>query len=123
MINALSDTRVDVVGDLSAVTAESLSKYAAKVEKKENAGLSYVGSSLLLREDTEIRHYFKVSGGIEQFSFTVDGRKVTPILGVYHAVEENIGAVRLARGAGLTVHGGAVLNVLNSAAADEYFGS
>ena len=43
-------------------------------------------------------------------------------LGVYHAVAENIGAVRLARGAGLTVHGGAFLNVLNSAAADEYFG-
>ena len=92
-----ADTRVEVVGDLSAVTAESLSKYAAKVEKKENAGLSYVGSSLLLREDTEIRHYFKVSGGIEQFSFTVDGRKVTPILkdGYYYVPISNINAKNL----------------------------
>ncbi len=41
-------------------------------------------------------------------------------LGIRHALAENIGALRQAREAGFAVHGGAFLNVLNSAAAEAY---
>ncbi len=111
LVNALSDLgslaqqyfQVDVencaeiLGDLSTVTMDSLSEYAAKVNVKEGTGLNFIGSSLILREDITIRHYFKVSGDISQYTFKVDGKKVTPIQkGDYYYVEIcNIFAVDL----------------------------
>lgn len=41
-------------------------------------------------------------------------------LGVNDAVCENIGAIKLARDAGLNMHGGSYLNILNSEALEEY---
>ena len=90
--------RVDVLGDLSAVTADTVKDYAAKIEVKEGVGIEYYGSSLLLREDTTVRHYFKLKGGqISQFTFTVDGQKVTPVQkGDYYYVQiTNISARNL----------------------------
>ena len=93
LVNALSDlgslaqqyfkvdveNRAEVLADLSAVTLESVSGYAPTVNVKDGSGLNFIGTSLLLREDVTIRHYFKVTGDISQYSFTVDGKKVTPI--------------------------------------------
>ena len=93
LVNALSDlgslsqlyfkvdeeNRAEVLADLSAVTLESVTDYAPQVNVKDGAGLSFIGSSLLLREDFTIRHYFKVTGDISQYTFMVDGKKVTPV--------------------------------------------
>ena len=94
VVNALSDlgslaqeqfqynpeARVDVVGELSAVTADMLTKYEPKVEAETGAGVTYYGSSLLLRDVTTIRHYFKAAGGdVSGYTFTVDGVQVTPV--------------------------------------------
>ena len=102
MVNALSDlgslaqqyfkvdveNRAEVLADLSTVTLESVSQYAAKVDVKDGTGLNYIGSSLLLREDITIRHYFKVTGDISQYTFKVDGKKVTPVQkGDYYYVQ------------------------------------
>ena len=74
------DTRVEVQGDLSAVTADSVSQYAMTLNAKTGVGITYYGSSLLLNEDSTIRHYFTVqSGSISQFTFKVDGKKVNPV--------------------------------------------
>ena len=55
---------------------------------KEGAGISYYGSSLLLQENTVIRHYFTVTGSISQYTFKVDGKKVTPVKkGSYYYIE------------------------------------
>jgi len=91
LVNALSDfgslaqkifhvneeNREEVLADLSTVTADSVSQYAAKSDVKEGMGLSYYGTSLLLREDTIIRHYFKLTNAVSQYTFTVDGKTVT----------------------------------------------
>ena len=111
LVNALSDlgslaqqyfkvdveNRAEVQADLSAVTLDSASQYAAKVDVKDGTGLNYVGASLLLREDVTIRHYFKVTGDISQYTFKVDGKKVTPIQkdNYYYVEIGNIFAVDL----------------------------
>ena len=111
LVNALSDlgslaqqyfkvdleNRAEVLADLSSVTLESVSDYAPKVDVKDGAGLSFIGSSLLLKEDFSIRHYFKVTGDISQYTFTVDGKKVTPVQkGEYYYVPiSNVVAVDL----------------------------
>ena len=82
------DDRAEVLADLSVITADTVSGYAGKTDVKEGSGLTLVGSSLLLREDTCIRHYFKLSGDVSQYSFTVDGKKVTPVKkGEYYYVD------------------------------------
>lgn len=45
-------------------------------------GLSYIGSSLLLKSKLAIRHYFEVKDGFDvtDFTFTIDGVTVTPIM-------------------------------------------
>ena len=82
------DSRVEVVGDLDSVTADSISQFAMVLNVKEGAGISYYGSSLLLQENTVIRHYFTVTGSISQYTFKVDGKKVTPVKkGSYYYIE------------------------------------
>ncbi len=82
------DNRVDVVGDLDAVTAEDLAEYALVLNETEGTGITYYGSSLLLQENTTIRHYFSVSRGISQYTFKVDGKTVTPVKkGSYYYIE------------------------------------
>ena len=104
LVNALSDLgslaqlqfeynveeRVEVVGDLSAVTADTVSAYAPVVKSEAGLGVSYYGSSLLLTEQTQIRHYFTVKGDPSQFTFKVDGKTVQPVRkGSYYYIEIN----------------------------------
>ncbi len=77
--NYKADSRVDVVNDLSTVTADMVKDYEMSVETAENAGVSYYGSSLLLRDATTIRHYFLINDAPEAYTFTVDGVEVTPV--------------------------------------------
>ena len=88
------DTRAELVGDLDSVTAENVSEFAMVLDAAEGSGISYYGSSLLLEENTTIRHYFTVTGSISQFTFKVDGKTVTPVKkGSYYYVEiSNIAA-------------------------------
>ena len=60
------------------VTAADLASYAPIREDGENPGLSYVGSSLLLKSGTVLRHYFQLkSGSLEDYTVTLDGKAVT----------------------------------------------
>ena len=71
------ENRPDLKCDLSGVTVETLARFAPELTS-EGSDISYAGSSLLLEENTTIRHYFTVSGDIGDFTFTVDGKKLTP---------------------------------------------
>ena len=83
------DSRVEVVGDLDSVTADTLSAYATVKNVKEGSGVSYYGSSLLLKDETRLRHYFTIKGvDVSQLTFTVDGKTVQPVKkGSYYYVE------------------------------------
>ena len=71
------DSRVDVVGDLASVTAEMVKDHELKLTTADGAGIRYYGSSLLLKDATTVRHYFKLDGGeIGDYTFTVDGAEV-----------------------------------------------
>ncbi len=60
-------------GGFAAITATSLSGYAAQMENTAD-GVSYYGSSLLLRTETAVRHYFTLPAGktIDDFTFILD---------------------------------------------------
>jgi len=89
------DNRVELVCDLDSVTTESLKAYAPTISETEGQGVKYYGSSLLLKENTQLRHYFTVSGDISQFTFTVDGKTVQPVKkGSYYYIEINDIAAR-----------------------------
>lgn len=78
-----------LLGNLDAVTAESLADYKAETTVADDAKLHYYGSSLVLESETSLRHYFKLKEGtIEDYRFTLDGRLVTPVKsGAYWYVE------------------------------------
>ncbi len=80
--------RSELLGDLSAITADSVSAYAPVISSKAGTGISYYGSSLLLTDDTTIRHYFIVKGDLSQFTFKVDGKTVQPVKkGSYYYID------------------------------------
>ena len=58
----------------AAVTAASLAGKEAQIEDTEN-GVRYYGSSLVLRTETAIRHYFRLPAGrsIDDFTFLLNG--------------------------------------------------
>ena len=66
------------LGDVSSVSTENLAKYQyAKSGSEDN--LSLYGASLLLKEKTTIRVYYKLkSGNIDAYKFMVDSQSVTP---------------------------------------------
>ena len=73
------DSRADLVGDLASVTADMVKEHELKLTTAENPGIRYYGSSLLLKDDTTVRHYFKLeTGEIGDYSFTVDGAELEP---------------------------------------------
>ena len=73
------DSRVDVVGDLASVTAEMVKDHELKLTTADGAGIRYYGSSLLLKDDTTVRHYFTLeTGEIGDYTFTVDGAELEP---------------------------------------------
>lgn len=70
----------DPTGNLSSVTAESLQDYEPVLQEGEDSGLIHLGSSLLLKSETSLRHYFRLrSGQIGDYSFAVDGQSLTPV--------------------------------------------
>ncbi len=75
-----TDSRVELVGELSSVTADTVAAFAPVLETGEASGVRYYGSSLLLKDITTLRHYFTVPGGdLSGYTFTVDGTEVTPV--------------------------------------------
>ena len=77
-----TDSRAAILGDLESVTAEDLAGYAPKLSTSGHSGLTYLGSSLVLRSETAIRHYFSLDEGeIGDYSFKVGGKELTPVQG------------------------------------------
>ena len=42
-------------------------------------GVRYYGTSLLLQDDISLRHYLNISGDVSSYSFTFNGKAVTPV--------------------------------------------
>ena len=79
-------------------------EFTKAAEQDVPSGISYYGSSLLLKSETTVRHYFKLEGGqdITNFAFTVkvgdaEYSTVTPVekQGYYYIDIENISADKL----------------------------
>ena len=67
------------LGDVSHVTKDMLTEYAY-IKEGEEKNLSIYGSSLLLKEQTTLRMYYKLTGGnIADYKFTIDGKEVQPV--------------------------------------------
>ena len=84
------------MGDVSAVTKDMLSEYEY-VESGAEEGLSFYGTSLLLKEQTTIRMYYQLTeGNIEDYKFAIDGKEVQPIQSgdsnIYYIEMNNIAA-------------------------------
>ncbi len=66
------------LGDISGVSADQLEDYKYTKTGNEDQ-LSVYGFSLILKEKTTVRAYFKLeSGSIDDYTFTVDGETVVP---------------------------------------------
>lgn len=67
------------LGDVSHVTKDMLTEYAY-IKEGEEKNLSIYGSSLLLKEQTTLRMYYKLTGGnIADYKFAIDGKEVQPV--------------------------------------------
>ena len=79
-------------------TKDDLAVYTNTLDQ-ELAGLTYIGSSVLIKSDNAISHYFKVDAqhSIDQYSFTIDQKplKVYETDGAYYVDIENIYAKHL----------------------------
>ena len=75
--------------DLSQVTEETLAPFASTIIKAENSGVELAGTTLTVKTNTIMRHYFSLtSGNIGDYSFLLDGQEVTPVQnGNYWCVE------------------------------------
>ena len=74
------DNRAAVVGNVDAVTEAELAPYAAKLTPGKATGVSYTGSSLVLRSGTVIRHYFTIDeGSVGDYTFKLGSKKLTPV--------------------------------------------
>ncbi len=70
------NTEITEVEALADLTTEELNDLDSKVVHKRTgavAGLEFHSTSLILEEDTTIRHYFKVAEGTDLASYTVAG--------------------------------------------------
>ena len=72
---ANADLTEEERGAIDGVTADDLEGYAMSIEGEEE-GLSYVGSSLTLKSETTIKHYFTVEDGhdISEYTFSIEGK-------------------------------------------------
>ena len=63
-----------------AVTVDDLASWASTGFDGSVEGVSYVGSSLTLEQDTAVSHYFSLADGrsISDYTFEVDGTRVEP---------------------------------------------
>ena len=70
-----------VEGNPASVTLEDLAPYEAKLTLGKAQGVTYAGSSLVLRSGTVIRHYFTVDEGeVTDYTFKIGSKVVTPTL-------------------------------------------
>lgn len=89
------------VEEVTGVTSEAFSGYAftKAAEQDVPVGISYYGSSLILKSETTVRHYFHLADGqdITNFKFYVNGVEVTPVAkqDYYYIDIENISADKL----------------------------
>lgn len=75
--------------DLSSVTPDLLSEYTYTLHGEED-GLHYYGTSLILKSETTIRHYFTIDEGhdIEEYSFCLGNKLLKPEEnGMYYYVD------------------------------------
>ena len=97
--------RAEIGGDLSQVTAETLAAYEPGIAQNAE-GIAYQGSSLLLRTETILRHYFSVDADkLSGYRFSLDGQDLTPVPveGGCYVERANIGARDLDQAFSLTV--------------------
>ena len=74
------ENRAAVVGDVDAVTEAELAPYEAKLTEGKATGVTYAGSSLVLRSGTVIRHYFTIDeGSVGDYTFKIGSKTVTPV--------------------------------------------
>ena len=122
-----NDTGAAVSADTQAamdqVTADTLAGYAASYTNADGDGIEYIGSSLTLRSGTMIRHYFKITGDIDDYTFYIGGSKVEPGkangAGSYYYIElDNIAAKELDTAHSVTVKNGGddVITITNYSA-------
>lgn len=94
VINAMSDygslaqiyfdynleNRAAVVGNVDAVAESDPQPYEAKLTQGKVTGVTYEGSSLVLRSGTVIRHYFTIDeGSVGDYTFKIGSKTVTPV--------------------------------------------
>ena len=69
-----------VEGNPASVTPEDLAPYEAKLTLDKAEGVTYAGSSLVLKSGTIIRHYFTIDEGlVSDYTFKIGSKKVTPV--------------------------------------------
>lgn len=88
--------QVSDLADVSAVTAETVSTYAAKMTGGVE-GLTYSGATMQLQSDNGIRLHFTLADGksINDCTFTIDGKTAAPVLrsgSTYYVSINNIAA-------------------------------
>ncbi len=70
----------EMLSEINGVSVDSVKSYEPKITGSYDGGVTHNGSSLILRSETTIRHYFKLTKGqIGDYTFTVGGNKVTPV--------------------------------------------
>lgn len=104
-----ASNRSPLVTSPETVEPGDLENFAPVKEEAEDPGLRYVGSSLILKSGTVLRHYFTLeSGSLDDYTVTLDGKEASlKKVGKYWVLElDNISAkdldqfqlVRVARG-------------------------
>ncbi len=92
-----------LVSTFEAVNEYNLSGFAETDNGNMPEGLTYYGSSLMLKSETSIRHYYHVNSGydIEDYVFEVNGQTLTPTCrtGLYYIEIPNIAAAMLGNNA------------------------
>ena len=106
---------------LASVNASTFSNYDY-IKTGSVSGISYKGSSLNLVSETEIRHYFTLTGSkkIKDYTFTVNGKGVTPSQNEngYYVTVPGISAANLADRYTVTVTDGSSTFTLKYGAMD-----
>lgn len=106
---------------LSSVTASTLSGFNF-TKSGSVSGIEYKGSTLSLVSETEIKHYFTLSGSsdISKYTFTVNGTKATPSKSSqgYFVTVPGVSAANLANKYKVTVSDGKNTFTLNYGAMD-----
>lgn len=85
---------------LENVAKDAVNDYVSSTEGTLPEGVTYYGSSVLMKSETTIRHYFTLAEGasISDYTFRVDGESVTPAVkdeSYYYIDIKNVAAADL----------------------------